>query len=172
MIGDVADLAILTCDYSSDCSAAFVHCDLLNIYLGDFSEIHDCHHRDYSIRFYERMNRVDADDLPIVNICRVPAILTKNLAWNGYCVLCRNTRSLAAIDEVDEILDLNENPVDCVESSVVCSAETSVDSDENLSVVYNEKILVLAGNHLDPDAEIAVAAAVEVVPNASSVYLA
>jgi len=162
--GDAVDPAISTCDYSTNCSAAFVHCDLPSIYPGGSSEIHD--HRDYSIRFYERVDcRVDVDDPPIANISHVPVIPPKNLASNGYCVLYRDIQNLVATDEVDEILvDLNEN-LDSVESLVVCSAETSVDSDENLSAD-------LVGNHLDPDVETAVAAVVEVVPDASSAYLA
>jgi len=172
VIDDAVDLAISTCDCSPDCSAVFVHYDLPSICPGGFSEIHGCHHRDCSTRFYERMDcRVD-DDPP--SIFRVPAIPPKNLVWNGYCDLCRDIRNPAGIDEADEILvDLNENLVDSVGNSVVCSAEISVDSDENLLTVCNGKIpVVLAENHLDLDAETAVMGAVEVVLNASSAYLA
>ena len=182
-IADAVDPAILIYDYSPNCCVAS-YCDHPNIDRGGSSEIHARRCRDCSVRFYGRMNyRADVDDPSIASICRVPKIRSKNPVWAEYCVLCRDTQSLAtdenlaATDEADETLaDSGESLVDSAESSavVVCSGENLADSDENLPTDYDERIPVaLAENRPDFGAEIVVAtaAALAAVLNASSAHL-
>jgi predicted unusual protein kinase regulating ubiquinone biosynthesis (AarF/ABC1/UbiB family) len=101
----------------------------------------------------------------------------KNPALVACYVLCHDNRSLAIDENLAEVVEVDEtlvgeSLVDLIENlAVAYSDENSIDLNENLLSDYDVRILIApAGNRLDPDVE-TVAAAAEVIPDASSAHL-